>query len=133
MESGELGETENHREQLRRLSRETLRMAKDGRGNVDAGFGVTCWRLFGVQPMNILIALSQLTNAMIGGSPYEMLCSRAWRLRANTVWGVVQCVIDHWSPFAFWRTETMTHCQWCYVSESKRCECLNEVKHANDN
>lgn len=70
---------------------------------------------------SLLIWISHGINLAMGGSVYEMLCSRAWRLRRHWFWGAVQVAIDHYSPLGFWRTETMTHCQWCFESERSRC------------
>lgn len=70
--------------------------------------------------MAMLIWLSHGLNLLFLGSPYEMFCARAWRLRSHAVWFIVQQVIDRWTPLALWRTETMTHCQWCFDEEQKR-------------
>lgn len=71
--------------------------------------------------MGILIWLSHGLNLMLLGSPYEMTCSRAWRLRnQNVFWKFLQISIDYFSPFRFWRTPKMTHCEWCFESEKER-------------
>jgi hypothetical protein len=65
-----------------------------------------------VKPKQILIALDQLVNTVLGGWADETLSSRAWRLRFKTPW--IYKTID--SVF-FWDTN---HCEKSYVSERER-------------
>lgn len=63
----------------------------------------------------VLVALDQLVNALIGGFADETLSSRAHRRRLRGKGGCAW-VIDH---IFFWQDE---HCLNAYVSEFKRSQ-----------
>lgn len=63
----------------------------------------------------ILVALDQLINTMIGGYADETLSSRAHRRRLRGKGGVAW-VIDH---IFFWQDE---HCKTAYESELERAQ-----------
>ncbi len=70
--------------------------------------------------IQVLIAISQLINACLGGDADEMLSSRAWRLRDHWAWGWVRWWLDNASPVMWWRDKGMTHCESCYWAEISR-------------
>lgn len=72
--------------------------------------------------IQVLIAISQLINACLGGDADEMLSSRAWRLREHWFWGAVRWWLDNASPVMWWRDEGMTHCESCWYAERNRCD-----------
>ena len=63
----------------------------------------------------VLVALDQLVNALIGGFADETLSSRAHRRRLRGKGGVAW-VIDH---IFFWQDE---HCKTAYESELERAQ-----------
>lgn len=63
----------------------------------------------------VLVALDQLVNALIGGFADETLSSRAHRRRLRGKGGVAW-VIDH---VFFWQDE---HCKTAYESELERAQ-----------
>jgi hypothetical protein len=65
-----------------------------------------------MKPKQILIALDQLVNTMLGGWADETLSSRAWRFRFRRPW--IYKTVD--SVF-FWDAN---HCEKSYVSERER-------------
>lgn len=62
----------------------------------------------------VLIALDQLGNALLGGHADETVSARAWRLRARAPWGAVRWMID-W--IFFWEAG---HCEAAWRSELLR-------------
>ena len=46
---------------------------------------------------NVLIAVDQLANALLGGHPDETISSRAAKAqRSGKLWGCVLCKVLHW-------------------------------------
>jgi hypothetical protein len=73
--------------------------------------------------IQVLIAISQLLNACLGGDADEMLSSRAWRCRNDSAfWGSVRWWLDNASPLMWWRDAGMTHCESCYWAEIDRLD-----------
>lgn len=71
--------------------------------------------------LNILIALSQLGNTLLGGFPDESMSARAWRTGSQGKWpGVItRPAVD----FVFWALtwgKDATHCFSAYESERLR-------------
>lgn len=61
---------------------------------------------------NILIAVTQLLNALLGGYPDESTSSRAHRLRReNLAWDIVRRIVN---LIFFWEAN---HCRQAYISE----------------
>ncbi len=63
---------------------------------------------------NIAIAVDQLLNAVLFGSPDETLSARMWRNRARPGWSQARAVVD---KIFFWQE---AHCQKSYESEMQR-------------
>lgn len=71
----------------------------------------------------VLIALDQLANAILGGWADESLSARAYRLsKSSTGWGVVKSVID---ALFFWE---VGHCRAAYISEKNRTQLPPEYR-----
>ena len=69
----------------------------------------------------VAILSSQAFNTLIGGSPYEMTSSRAWRLRNDYIfWKFIQLFLDNVPPLSWWRYPDMTHCESCFYAENSR-------------
>lgn len=68
--------------------------------------------------INWAILVSHIVNVIIGGSAYEMLCTRCWRLRHKAPWKQLQFFFDYvaW-PLNQWRHPGMTHCESCHFDE----------------
>lgn len=66
----------------------------------------------------ILIALDQLANAVLGGSPDETLSARAWRMeqKGRPAGRYLRPFIDA----LFWPIGQANHCQDAYISELNR-------------
>jgi hypothetical protein len=62
----------------------------------------------------ILIALDQLLNALLGGYADETLSARAWRTQFSPLGGFFKGVIDF---IFFWQP---SHCYKSYLSEKQR-------------
>jgi hypothetical protein len=68
----------------------------------------------------VVAAISQLINALLGGWADELLSSRAYRNREIPLWGFVRRVIDcifWWEP---------DHCYQSYRSEVQRLQSPHE-------
>ncbi|MDL2272796.1 pseudouridine synthase [Desulfovibrio sp. OttesenSCG-928-I05] len=65
-------------------------------------------------PFQILVALDQLINTLLGGWADETLSARCWRKRANKHWNKARCIID---ALFFWQKD---HCKTAYESEQQR-------------
>ncbi len=72
--------------------------------------------------MQVLIAVDQLGNALLGGWADETLSSRCWRLRAKQPYKTLRAVID--GLFFFERE----HCRMSYESERLRLQSPPEVR-----
>ena len=68
----------------------------------------------------ILIAIDQLANAMIGGWADETLSSRAWRENRMRLVAFIDCLF-------FWEKN---HCEECYEIEKKRKQLPAEYQQA---
>lgn len=64
---------------------------------------------------NVLIAVDQLANALLGGHADETLSARAWRQRHKRRWAVTRWVLD-----ALFRPLERDHCRLSYESEQQR-------------
>lgn len=63
----------------------------------------------------VLIAIDQLANTLVGGFADETLSARAWRLRLiDPNWRIMQLTID---MLFFWEIE---HCKQSYFAEFDR-------------
>lgn len=69
-------------------------------------------------PLNLLIALDQLANAVLAGDPDETLSSRAWRAEQSgqRYWGWTRRAID---ALFFWQRG---HCRTAYLQEQHKCK-----------
>lgn len=72
--------------------------------------------------LQVLIAIDQLGNALLGGWADETLSARAWRLRHDLPW--LWRLID---ALFFWDAE---HCRMSYESERLRTQSPPEERHA---
>lgn len=71
----------------------------------------------------VLIALDQLLNALLGGFADETLSAKAWRCRnKNKCWKVAKAVFD---GLFFWQPG---HCYIAYVSERARMQMPPEYR-----
>lgn len=79
--------------------------------------------------VNWAILVSQIVNTLVGGSPYEMLSARCWRLKNIKPWSYLCYFLDNWAwPLSNWRHPGMTHCESCYYDERKRyTQCKRSV------
>jgi len=66
----------------------------------------------------ILIAIDQLANAIIGGWADETLSSRAWREDRRRLVVVIDCIF-------FWEDR---HCEASYISERQRLQLPPEFR-----
>lgn len=66
----------------------------------------------------ILIAVDQLANAIIGGWADETLSSRAWREDRRRLVVVIDCIF-------FWEDR---HCEASYISERQRLQLPPEFR-----
>ena len=66
----------------------------------------------------ILIAIDQLANAIIGGWADETLSSRAWREDRHRLVVVIDCIF-------FWEDR---HCEASYISERQRLQLPPEFR-----
>lgn len=64
----------------------------------------------------VLIAVDQLGNALLGGWADETISSRCWRLRARQPYTFFRAVID---GFFFWQAE---HCRQSFEAERQRLQ-----------
>ena len=64
----------------------------------------------------VLIAIDQLLNTLLGGWADETLSSRAWRLRNDPVWWWLYEFIN---VLFFWQHD---HCHESYISELLRTQ-----------
>jgi len=68
-------------------------------------------------PQQILIAIDQLANTLLGGWADETLSARAWRMRATSRWwAMVRVGID----LLFFLQKN--HCMLAYESEKNRTQ-----------
>lgn len=72
----------------------------------------------------VLIALDQALNALLGGWPDETLSSRCWRLRHLPGWGTARRVLD----FVAGLLGDKDHCRASYDSEWLRLQCPPELR-----
>lgn len=63
--------------------------------------------------LQILIAIDQLLNAIIGGPADETLSSRAYRMRHNKYWNAFRVILD----LVFTVVGHSEHCREAYVYE----------------
>jgi len=66
---------------------------------------------------NIAVATSIFANSLIPGSlRYEMLSSRAYRMRHTRRWYAVMWMLDSWFELVF---DEIDHCEICYETQSR--------------
>lgn len=70
----------------------------------------------------VLIAVDQLGNALLGGWADETLSSRCWRLRHRQPYAALRAVID---GLFFWQQD---HCRQSFESERLRLQAPPEVR-----
>lgn len=70
----------------------------------------------------VLIAIDQVFNALLGGHADETLSARAYRQRHKKRWYVVMTILD---TVFFWQK---SHCLEAYVSEIIRAHLPSEYK-----
>jgi hypothetical protein len=70
----------------------------------------------------IVIALDQLANAILGGYADETMSARCWRLRAQRPYSWLRPTIDR---LFFWQKD---HCQGAYESEQRRAQLPAEYR-----
>jgi hypothetical protein len=76
--------------------------------------------------LQILVAVDQLGNAMLGGWADETLSSRAYRQRHKTRWTIAMNVID---TIFFWQD---SHCYLAYLAEVERRQTFPEDRVAHE-
>jgi hypothetical protein len=64
----------------------------------------------------VLVAVDQLANAVLGGWADETMSARCWRLRAQMPYSWLRAAIDR---LFFWQS---SHCQSAYESERLRSQ-----------
>ena len=74
---------------------------------------------------NLLIALDQLANTLLAGSPDETLSARTWRkaLAGQWFWRALRVLID-----LVMRWESPEHCQESYQRERDRAQLPREYR-----
>jgi hypothetical protein len=66
--------------------------------------------------LQILIAIDQLGNTLLGGWADETISARAWRQRSKPVWGAMRFFID---MLFFWQDG---HCELADAAERARLQ-----------
>jgi hypothetical protein len=64
----------------------------------------------------VLVAVDQLANAVLGGWADETMSARCWRLRARRPYSLLRVAIDR---LFFWQPN---HCESAYESERLRSQ-----------
>jgi hypothetical protein len=77
--------------------------------------------------LNILIALSQLGNALLGGYPDESMSARAWRTRESGLGRIIRPLIDALF-FVVTFGKDAHHCRDSYDSEKLRRQFPNHYR-----
>ena len=72
--------------------------------------------------IQVLLAIDQLANTLVGGYADESLSSHAWRMHARGKTNVWRGLIDH---LFFWQEE---HCYQAYLSEKERTQLPPEFR-----
>lgn len=72
--------------------------------------------------IQVLLAIDQLANTLVGGYADESLSSHAWRMHARGKTNVWRWLIDH---LFFWQEE---HCYQAYLSEKERTQLPPEFR-----
>lgn len=72
--------------------------------------------------LNLAICASQLANVLCFGDCDEMLSARAWRLKADPLWGWVRVILDTVYPLSQWKGKYASHCEACYYAEKRRLQ-----------
>lgn len=72
----------------------------------------------------VLVALDQALNALLGGWADETLSSRCWRLRHLPAWGTARRVLDAVAGLL----GDKDHCRASYNSEWLRLQCPPELR-----
>lgn len=65
--------------------------------------------------LNVLAAISQIVNALLGGHPNMTLSARCYRERDRLVWGALRLIINA----VFWFDED--HCYSSWVKDTEFC------------
>lgn len=73
----------------------------------------------------VLVAVDQLANAILGGYADETISARSWRLRARRPYAWMRPLIDQ---LFFWQTD---HCKTAYESEWARSQLPAEYRDTN--
>jgi hypothetical protein len=72
---------------------------------------------------NIMIAVDQLFNCILGGMPDETISAKVWRMRdRHIIWEQLRITID----ILFWFDDN--HCRESYESELYRKQISSEYK-----
>ena len=74
----------------------------------------------------VAIALDQLCNTLVGGSPDETLSARCWRCRARQPWKALRLLVD---GLFFWQD---AHCREAWCSEMARAQLPGSYRHRED-
>ena len=72
--------------------------------------------------MNILAAISQLFNALIGGDPNLTVSARCYLSREHWFWGALRKLLN----WVFWREED--HCYKSWRADVAFCDTVSEIK-----
>lgn len=72
----------------------------------------------------ILVAVDQLANSILGGWADETLSSRLWRKRAQSGWKQARAALDYIAACLGDRA----HCRLSYESEARRLQCPPELR-----
>jgi hypothetical protein len=70
----------------------------------------------------VLVAVDQLANAVLGGWADETMSARCWRLRTQRPYSWLQVAIDR---LFFWQ---QNHCESAYQSERRRAQLPAEYR-----
>ena len=81
--------------------------------------------LLGRYAFNVLLAIDQLLNAILGGYPDESISARAYRQRSNPFWQQVQLLID---LLFFWDAD---HCEKAYWAERNSSHLPDEYENSS--
>jgi hypothetical protein len=74
--------------------------------------------------LEVLVALDQLVNAVLGGYADETLSARCWRLQTFPPYSTLRPIIDR---LFFWQND---HCRSSFESEQRRAQLPKEYRDA---
>ena len=72
--------------------------------------------------VQVLLAIDQLGNTLLGGWADESISSRSWRQRHKKRWNLMRHIVD---ALFFWQPN---HCREAYESERQRLQAPPELR-----